>query len=102
MKYSVRFTEDAEEDLRRLYEFLLERDASDFDVAERALSAIMKGIEFLKILPYSCRKVEDGNPFLRELVISFGSSGYVALFEIEPNDTVTVLAVRHQRESDFH
>jgi mRNA-degrading endonuclease RelE of RelBE toxin-antitoxin system len=39
---------------------------------------------------------------LRELLISFGSAGYVALFEIDDAETVTVLAVRHQRESDYH
>ena len=44
----------------------------------------------------------DGNPFLRELAIPFGGSGYVALFEIEDRDTVTLLAVRHQREEDYH
>ncbi|MDC9726393.1 MAG: type II toxin-antitoxin system RelE/ParE family toxin, partial [Candidatus Thioglobus sp.] len=27
---------------------------------------------------------------------------YVALFEIENNNTVTILAVRHQREDDYH
>jgi len=38
---------------------------------------------------------------LRELIISFGANGYVALFEIEDSQTVTVLAIRHQREEDF-
>ena len=38
----------------------------------------------------------------RELLIGFGKDGYVALFEIEGPDTVTVLAVRHQREDDYH
>jgi plasmid stabilization system protein ParE len=38
---------------------------------------------------------------LRELVIGFGSAGYVALFEVTDAQTVTVLAVRHQREQDF-
>ena len=38
---------------------------------------------------------------LRELLVGYGESGYVALFEIEDARTVTVLAVRHQRESDF-
>jgi hypothetical protein len=42
------------------------------------------------------------NPLLRELVIPFGSAGYVALFEIESFSTVTILAVRHQREDDYH
>jgi len=27
---------------------------------------------------------------------------YVALFKIEHDDIVTILAVRHQRESDYH
>ena len=40
--------------------------------------------------------------FLRELLIPFGSAGYVALFEIEGGDLVTVLAVRHQREDDYY
>jgi plasmid stabilization system protein ParE len=39
---------------------------------------------------------------LRELTIAFGVSGYVALFEIDGAKTVTVLAVRHQREDDYH
>ena len=44
----------------------------------------------------------DGNPFLREVIIPFGSAGYVALFEIENRELVTLLAVRHQREEDYH
>jgi hypothetical protein len=36
------------------------------------------------------------------LVIPFGAAGYVALFEIDDAQTVTVLALRHQRESDYH
>lgn len=43
-----------------------------------------------------------GNPFLREMLISFGANGYVVLFEIEAKDMVTILAVRHQREDDYH
>jgi mRNA interferase MazF len=31
-----------------------------------------------------------------------GHSGYVALFEIEDDHTVTVTAIRHQREEDYH
>ena len=51
--------------------------------------------------PFSCRKALANHPFLRELVIPFGSAGYVALFEIEPGDTISILAVRHQREDDY-
>ena len=56
----------------------------------------------LELAPLSCRKATPGDPFLRELVIGFGASGYVALFEVDDERTVTVLAVRHQREDDYH
>lgn len=38
---------------------------------------------------------------MREMMIGFGRAGYVALYEIESDEIVTVLAVRHQREDDF-
>lgn len=40
--------------------------------------------------------------FLRELLITFGSAGYVALFEIDDEKTVAILALLHQREEDYH
>ncbi len=101
MKYRVRFTKEAQADLFRLYEFILTRDETDWAVAERALEAIRIGIQALESLPFTCRKAASDNPFLRELVIQFGSAGYVALFEIDDERTVTVLAVRHQREDDY-
>jgi plasmid stabilization system protein ParE len=55
----------------------------------------------LQDFPFSCRKVDPRNPFLRELVIPFGSAGYVALFEIDDQSQVTILAIRHQREDDY-
>lgn len=97
MSFRVRFTRGAKEDLRRLFEFLAERDIA---AARRARKAIAKSIDFLTDFPWSCRKAIPDNPFVRELVIPFGSAGYVALFEIDDKG-VTVLAVRHQREDDF-
>lgn len=102
MSFSIRFTEHAEADLIRLYEFILQRDPTDWSLAARALEAIKNGLRILELTPFSCRKANLGSPFFRELVIPFGGSGYVALFEIEDNDTVTILAVRHQREDDYH
>lgn len=102
MSYRVRFTQDAEADLVRLYEFILDRDAADWALAERALEAMRAGIATLERTPFTCRKATNGSPFLRELVIQFGAAGYVALFEIDDAKTVTVLALRHQRESDYH
>ena len=98
MSFRVRFTLEAKADLESLYAFLVEQD---FEAAERALNVIDRAWSLLEEFPFSCRKAEDSNPFLREIVIPFGSAGYVALFEIEDRQTVTVLAVRHQREDDY-
>jgi len=96
-RYTVRFTPEAEDDLLRL-DFLLARDVT---AAERALDAIRGAVELLRFSPFSCRKALVDNPFLRELIIPFGSAGYVALFEIESGGAVNILAVRHQREEDY-
>ena len=99
MAFNVRYTKNAREDIKALYQFLLNQD---IEAAKRAFNAISKITEFLQEFPFSCRKADDKTPFLREVIIPFGSSGYVALFEIENNNTVTILAVRHQREIDYH
>ncbi len=100
MTYKVRLTAEALEDLDRLYDFLLERD---LDAAERALAAIEHAFTLLAFSPFSCRKaLLQRDPRWRELLIPFGHSGYIALFEIDDNHTVTVTAVRHQREEDYH
>lgn len=102
MTFRVRFAREAEEDLVRLYEFILDRDVTDWALAERALEAVRHAISGLEHSPFSYRKASGGgSPFLRELVIPFGSAGCVALFEIEGRDVVTILAVRHQREDDY-
>ncbi len=56
----------------------------------------------LRLFPFTCRKLDERNPFLRELIVSFRTSGYVPLFEIESAEQVTILSVRHQREDDYH
>ena len=75
------------------------------DIADRAIATILKALEVLSIFPHSCRKAstDSFNIVCRELVIPFGSSGYLALFEIQEEQLrVAVLAVKHQRESDYH
>jgi plasmid stabilization system protein ParE len=98
LAYQVRFTKTAREDIKRLYAFLLAHDQS---AAEHTLTTIEQAMQLLNTFPFTCRKAQIDNPFLRELVISFGHHGYVALFEIEENAIVTILAVRHQREDDY-
>jgi plasmid stabilization system protein ParE len=102
MTFAVRFTLEAAADLERLYDFVLERDATDLKLAENTLQAIRDGVATLRSSPFTCRKARSDAPFLRELIIPFGRSGYVALFEIEDSETVTVLAIRHQLEDDYH
>lgn len=102
MTYRVRFTEVAEADLVRLYEFILTRDSNDWSLAEQALDAIKNAVRGLEQSPFSYRKASTGNSLLRELVIPFGATGYVALAKIETADIVTILAVRHHREDDYY
>lgn len=99
MTYAVRYTRQAREDLIRLFNYLVE---TDLDVARAARQAIGRATDLLTEFPFTCRKAVANNPYLRELIIPFGSAGYVALFEIEKNGTVTILAVRHQREDDYY
>jgi plasmid stabilization system protein ParE len=96
--YQIRFTRNSKDDLKRLYLFLYKQDKNS---AKHARDNIYKAIDTLKFFPFTCRKAQANSPFMRELVISFGANGYVALFEIEEDNTVTILAVRHQREDDF-
>jgi hypothetical protein len=91
--------------LDRLFDFLLERelsrDSGDLTLATQAIAALRSGISTLETSPFTCRKAGQ-SPFLRELIVPFGRSGYVALFEIEDETNVAVLAVRHQLEDDYH
>lgn len=102
--FKVRYTAAARDDLLRLFDFLLERAQTieEFDAAQDAIDALRAAVQgHLSRTPFIYRKAGD-SAFLRELIIPFGSSGYVALYEIEGADTVNILAVRHQREDDYH
>lgn len=105
MRYRVQFSEAAGEDLERLFDFALQREldreSGDLDVPDRAVQAIKDGVAFLRSSPFACRKIGT-SPFVRELVITFGSTGYVTLFEIVDEKTVIIGAIRHQREDDYH
>ena len=105
MSFRVRLTREAQDDLERLFDFVLERELArtggDLDLGERALAAIRAGVETLRTSPFTCRKASK-SPFLRELLIPFGHSGYVALFEIVDPTDVVFSAVRHQLEDDYH
>ncbi|WP_114970141.1 type II toxin-antitoxin system RelE/ParE family toxin [Rhodoferax ferrireducens] len=105
MNFRVRLASEAAEDLEQLFDVVLEpelpQNDGDLELAARALQAIKDGIATLRTSPFTCRKAGQ-SPFLRELLIPFGRSGYVALFEIVDAENVVVAAVRHQREDDCH
>jgi plasmid stabilization system protein ParE len=87
----------AADDLERLVEFLLERFPED---AVQTVDLITDALDILQRHPRIGRPREAA---LRELVISRGRTGYLALYEYdEAADLVVVLAVRHQREQDYH
>jgi plasmid stabilization system protein ParE len=99
MKYQVRCTDEALANFDRLYDYLIEWDV---DAAERSCGALQKAIKFLEDFPSSCRKARGQSSFRREMVVSSGFAGRVALFGTEDSRSVTVVAVRHHREEDYH
>ena len=92
----VIYTSEALDDIERVFAFLAGRDPYS---ANAAVSAIRNAISILSEHPLIGRTMEGQ---LRELVISFGNTGYLALYRFRPElDEVRVLALRHQRELDY-
>ncbi len=90
------YTEQALLDLERLSDFLLE---TDLQAAQDTAALIFDALEILVQHPEIGRKVHFGQ---RELVISRGQTGYLALYRFLPHiDRILVLALRHQRESGY-
>lgn len=84
-------------DMERLSDF---RPATDSASARQTISVLIGGLQVLKLHPLVGRIVERG---YRELLISRGRSGYVALYTYDVvSDTALILAIRHQREDDFY
>ena len=92
----LRYSPRALQDLVRLTDFLL---PSDPQAALQTIDLIEEAVHILRRHPQIGRPVEDG---LRELLISRGSSGYVALYSFEQaHDACLILALRHQREAGY-
>jgi plasmid stabilization system protein ParE len=99
--YKLTYAIEARDDLYRLYDFLVLTDTA---LAERAIDTIDSAISAMRHHPYICRKAANGalGRYWRELIVDFGSSGYLVLFEIIDEETLLIVAVKHQRESDYH
>lgn len=91
---AVSYAPRAASDLLRLVDFLAE---SDPHAAAETADLIASAVEALQRHPLIGRCVESG---YRELVISRGRSGHIALYRYdEARDDILVLAIRHQREA---
>lgn len=89
----VVYTRRALDDLEARFRFLAKESEA---AALNALRVIRSAVVTLEDHPLIGRLVEGG---LRELVISFGHTGYIALYRFVPTRSlVRILGVRHQRE----
>ena len=90
------YSRQAFADLERLTDFLAETDPS---AAAKTVGLIEEAVALLRRHPLIGRPVEHE---LRELVISRGRTGYVALYSFEEaREVVLILAIRHQREAGY-
>ena len=92
----VVYSAAALEDFERIIEFLL--DASPSAVGD-AVAQIRDAITMLERHPAVGRRVDK---LRRELVITYGASGYLALYRHDPRpNVVRILRIRHQREAGY-
>ena len=90
---AIVYTPQALDDLDRLEDFLLELDAP---AARKIIPLIISAVETLRLHPNIGRR---RGIQVRELVISRGKTGYIALYRYdEIRDVARILAIRHQRE----
>jgi addiction module RelE/StbE family toxin len=88
------FAPQALDDLERLTDFLIENDKN---AALRTIELIEEAIQIPTRHPLVGRLCDT---HLRELVISRGKSGYVALYSYEESKNMILInAIRHQKES---
>ena len=90
------YSRKALDDIEALTDFLAKTDPT---TASETADLLIEAISLLDRHPLIGRPVEAN---LRELVISRGKTGYVALYRFrESDDAVLILAIRHQREAGY-
>ncbi|KQT12414.1 type II toxin-antitoxin system RelE/ParE family toxin [Ramlibacter sp. Leaf400] len=84
------------DDFDRIFDFLFEHAP---ETAAQRIESIVNAINVLEWSPHIGRPAPHGQ---RELIISTGASGFLALYHYDPmTDTALVLAVRSQRERGY-
>ncbi len=92
------YSENALDNLERLFNFLLEQEPS---AVATAATVITEAVETFHHHPLLGCPIKGGYD-IRELIISYGKTGYVALYRFVPaRDQIRILAVRHQFELDY-
>jgi plasmid stabilization system protein ParE len=92
----VIYSDEALRDLERIIEFLLE---SAPEAASAAIEQIRSAVTVLEAHPRIGRRADS---LRRELVITYGASGYLALYRHEvKTEVVRILRIRHQREAGY-
>ena len=92
----VIYSDDALEDFERIIDFLLE---SSPEAAPEVLEKIRSAVDVLGAHPLIGRRLDTR---LRELVISHGDTGYLAVYAFDRvPDLVRILRIRHQREAGY-
>jgi plasmid stabilization system protein ParE len=92
----VEIAPEVGEDFDRIFDHLAQHD---LEGAPERIGAIIRALDVLEASPLIGRPAANG---MRELIISRGSRGYVALYRyVDELDTVFVLAVRSQREAGY-
>ena len=77
----------------------LNLEATQQDI-KAAAETILQQAHILEKFPNAGRPADDLEPEHRELLVPFGASGYIIVYEVTEN-TVTVLAVKHQKECGY-
>lgn len=91
-------TEKAVSGLERCRLFLTKNNLT---ASKKAAFVIKQQFDLLEANPEIGRPLND-LPELRELIIPFGDSGYVALYRLDENaDFIYILAFRHQKEDGY-
>lgn len=83
--------------VQRAYRFLAAKDRA---ATQAAVGTFRKYAALLEKFPNVGRPAEDLDPEQRELLIPFGVSGYVLVYEVHA-EIILVLAVRHPKEAGY-
>ena len=84
------------DDLQRLRDFLADTDVV---TADETIFLIVDAVDVLAAHPLLGRTAGEG---VRELVVSRGRTGYLALYRYdEDKDQILLAAIRHQREAGY-